>query len=65
MTLTKTQQYYKNYYQNNKETIKKKNDNRSKEKITCDCQGCFQKISKAQHLRSKLHRDFLIFQQID
>ena len=45
----------KKYYENNKENIKEK----TKEKNNCDCGGRFTYHNKAQHLKTKIHKDYV------
>lgn len=46
------------YYQNNKDKIRKKNKEYGEEKIICECGSNIRKDSKLRHLKSKKHLNF-------
>ena len=57
---------HKKYYLNNKEKIKEKdkeyylnNKNIFKEKFNCECGGCYTKVNKNTHLKTKKHQEYL------
>lgn len=51
----KIAEYNTQYYQDNKEQLIEK----SKEKIECDCGGCYTNCHKSRHLKSKKHQLFI------
>ena len=61
---------FKIYYQNNKDTIKQKNQTYHQEnkeaiskkrgvQISCDCGGCYTLRHKARHLKTAIHQNYL------
>ena len=49
-------EYSKNRYQNNKDAI----NNKKKEKMICECGGCFRKSDKRRHVKSQKHQNYLL-----
>jgi hypothetical protein len=61
---------YRDYYQNNKESMNKKSrdyheknkesmNKKQKEKFNCECGGKFTRIHKATHLKTNRHQNYL------
>lgn len=66
----KIKEYRKEYNKNNKEIIKEKEKEyyennkikifeRIKEKFNCECGGCYTKVNKNTHYKTKIHQEYL------
>lgn len=58
-TIEEKKQEAKQYRQDNKEAIHKKQNIKGKIKITCECGIQYNKSGKTQHLRSNKHKEYM------